>query len=76
MTNGEVKGEAKIQTRIGQKMINQEDLIQKVKEVMLLEIIGENRDISDTAKRITLKKTVWQKIFICIMRRKQIKMST
>jgi len=33
----------------------------------------KSKDVSNVAKRIILKGTVWQKTFICIKRRKQMK---
>jgi len=36
---------------------------------MLPRIIRENKDVSDVAKKITLKETVWQKIFTYIIRK-------
>ena len=45
-------------------------------EVMSLEMIEESRDVSDAAKKATLKETAWQKISTCIIRRKAIKMLT
>jgi len=41
---------------------------------MLLEIIEENKDASDAAKRAISKETVWQKMSIYIIRKKQKKM--
>ncbi len=45
-------------------------------EVMLSEMIGENKDVLDAAKRATLKEIAWQKIFTYIMKKKQMKMLT
>ncbi len=45
-------------------------------EVMSLEMIEESRDVSDAAKKATLKETAWQKIFTCTMKRKLMKMLT
>ncbi len=42
-------------------------------EAMSLEMTEESRDVSDTAKRITLKETAWQKISTCTMKRKLMK---
>jgi len=56
-------------------MVNQKDPSSKTKEVISLETIEESKDISDAAKKATLKETAWQRIFICTIRRKQMKTS-
>ncbi len=51
-------------------MVNQEDPSLKTKEVMLLEMIEENKDASDVVKKIISKEIVWQRMSICIKKRK------
>jgi len=57
LADGEVKKKAKIQTRIGQKMVNQKDPLWMVIKVILLEMIEESKDVSDVARRVILKET-------------------
>ncbi len=39
-------------------------------EVMSSEMTEENRSVSDVNKRVTLKRTAWQKMSTCTRRRK------
>jgi len=55
-------------------MVNQRGFSSRIKEVMLLKMTEESKDISDVDRRATLKGTVWQKMCIYIMRRKWMKM--
>ncbi len=57
MEDEEVKGENKIQTGTDQRMVNQKDPLLKIKEVMLQEMIEENKGTSDAAKKATSKET-------------------
>ncbi len=59
MIDREVKKRAKTLTGIGQRMVNQEDPSSKTREVMPPEMIEESKDVSDVAKRATLKETAW-----------------
>ncbi len=45
-------------------------------KAMQLEMTKESRDVLDVAKRVTLKETAQQKIFIYTMKRKLMKMLT
>ena len=69
-----VKEKAKILIGIDQRMVNQKDSSQIEIEAMLSEMIKESKDALDVVKRATLKETIWQKIFICITKKKQMKM--
>jgi len=57
LINREIKEKAKTQTETGQKMVNQKDLLWKTKEIILLEMIGKNKDALDAAKKATSKET-------------------
>ena len=74
MADGEAKGEGEIPIGIDQRMANQKDLLQMATEVMPLETIEGNKDVSDADKRGISKGTAWQKTFICTKRKKQKKM--
>ena len=71
-----VKEEGEILIGIDQRMANQKNLLQMATEVMLPEMIEENKDVSDADKRGTLKGTAWQKTSTCIRRKWQKKMLT
>ncbi len=73
MANGKAKEKGETLIGIGQKMDNQKNFSLKIKEAMLLGIIEESKSALDVAKKVTLKETAWQKMFICIMKRKQMK---
>ena len=70
MADEEAKGKDEILTGIDQRMVNQKDFLQMATEVMSLETIGKNKDISDAAKRGILKESAWQKTSICTKRKK------
>ncbi len=73
MANREAKGKDKILIRIDQRMVNQKGLSQMKIEVMQAEMIEENRDVLDVTKRAISKGIAWQKISICTMRRRTMK---
>ena len=73
MADREAKGEDEIPTGIDQRMANQKDPSQTVTEVMPLEMIEGNKDVSDADKRGTSKGIIWQRTSICIKRKKQRK---
>ena len=56
-------------------MVNQEDFLLKIKEVMPSEMIEENKDALDMAKKNISKETVWQKMFTYTKKKKQMKTS-
>ena len=58
MADRGVKGEDEILIGIDQRIANQKDPSQMVTEVMPSEMIEENKDALDAAKRIISKKTV------------------
>ncbi len=43
-------------------------------EVMQAEMIEGNKDVSDVVKKDISKGIAWQKIFICTIRKKMMKM--
>ncbi len=55
-------------------MVSLKDPSQIVIEIMLPKMTEENKDVLDVTKKAISKETIWQKMFTCIMRRKQIKM--
>ncbi len=69
MVDGEAKGEEETLIRIDQRIVNQKDPLQMGTEVTSLEMIEENRDVSDVDKRDTSKRTAWQKTSICTKRK-------
>ena len=74
MADEGVKGKDEILIEIDQRMVNQKDPLQMIIEVMPSEMIEVNKDVSDVIKKDTSKETAWQKIFICIKKKKQMKM--
>jgi len=74
LADREAKGRDETQTGINQRMINQRGLLQIAIEVMLPEMIGENKGVLDAAKRGSSKEIAWQKTSICTKRKKQEKM--
>ncbi len=74
MADGEVKGKDEILIEIDQRMVNQKDSSQMVIEVILSEMTERNKDASDADKRGISKRTAWQKMSICIKKKKQKKM--
>ena len=74
MTDGEVKRENEILIGTDQRMVNQKDPLQMVTGAMLSEIIEGNKDVSDADKRGISKETAWQKMSICIKKKKWKKM--
>ena len=70
MADEEVKRKGETLIGIDQRMVNQEDLSQIETEVMSLEMIEESKGVLDAAKRDTSKEIAWQKISICIKRKK------
>ncbi len=70
MADGEAKGKDAILTGIDQRKANQKDPSQIVTEVMPLETIEGNKDVSDADKRDTSKGTAWQRTFICTKRKR------
>jgi len=73
LANGEAKEKDETLTGIDQRMVNQKDPSQMVTEVMLSEMIEVNKGVLDAIKKDILKETAWQKMFICIRRKKQKK---
>ncbi len=73
MAGGRAKEEDEIPIGIDQRMANQKDPSQMVIEVMPSETIEGNKDVLDADKRGTSKGIVWQKISICIKKKKQKK---
>ena len=73
MADKEAKEEGETPIGIDQRMVNQKDPSQMIIEVILPEMIEVNRDISDATKRVISKGTAWQKMSICIKRKKQKK---
>ena len=57
MADGEAKKEGEILIGIDQRMANQKDPSQTVTEVMLSEMIGGNKDVSDVDKKGISKGT-------------------
>ena len=51
-------------------MVNQRGLSQMKIEVMLPEMIGENKGVLDAAKRGISKEIAWQKTSICTKRKR------
>ena len=74
MANEEAKEKDKILSGIDQRMVNQRGFSRMVIEVISPKIIKVNKGASDVAKRDTSKETAWQKISICITRKKRMKM--
>ena len=70
MADGEAKEKDETLIGIDQRMVNQRGLLRMEVEVMLLEMIEENKDALDAVRRCTLKETTWQKMSICIKRKK------
>ncbi len=73
MEDEKAKKRAKTLTGIDQRKINQEDSLLKTKGVIQLEMIEENKGVLDAIKRSISKEIVWQKMFICTMKKKQTK---
>jgi len=76
LTDSEDRKKNKILTGTDQRMVNQKDSSQMEIEVIQVEMIKGNRDVSDAAKRVISKGIAWQKTSIYIMRKRTMKMLT
>ncbi len=70
MADGEDRERDETLTGIDQRTVNQKDLLWIAIEIILLEIIEVNKDVSDMIKRDISKEIAWQKTSICIKRKK------
>ena len=73
MANREAKRKDKTLIGIDQRMVNQRGFSRMEIGAMSSEMIEENRDVLDVTKRAISKGIAWQKISICTMRRRTMK---